>query len=431
MAKPLFSIVIPTYNRQDLVPYAIESVIRQTFDDYEIIVCDNFSTDNTAMVVSRFTDPRLRYVRTPQHFVIADNWEYSRTQAKGELVLMLSDDDALVSTTLAHFYQEFKQQKSEFMFTNVAEYRDNTFPGPEQNILDCRPFSGSSRILQAEEIINPLFSFANIHYNYHPSAFMFSRTLANTVANRAGRFFKTNGVEYFAWPVAAVLSNKIVYIDSPLVIIGRTKKSWGVNLSLCNPGKKKIKKFIDDVEKRRKYSPVNNFTMCNLIAEGILTAQRTFPKEFEKYIFDEAQFLMATMRELGDRKNLGVDVSGEMGEINRYLGQRPDLIADISRRERLAGGELQKTVWQTLRTSVGNLGLRRIRARIRDSRRIREGSIQGAQKVKQGEVKSGLRISGNDFGFHDILGCADFLAGISTENKKIEVRDELGIGNSK
>ena len=83
MAKPLFSIVIPTYNRQDLVTYAVESVIQQTFDDFEIIVCDNFSTDKTAMVVGQFKDSRIKYVRTPQHFVIADNWEYSRTQAEG------------------------------------------------------------------------------------------------------------------------------------------------------------------------------------------------------------------------------------------------------------------------------------------------------------------------------------------------------------
>ena len=431
MAKPLFSIVIPTYNRQDLVTYAIESVIRQTFDDYEIIVCDNFSTDNTAAVVAQFKDSRIKYIRTPQHFVIADNWEYSRTQAEGQLVLMLSDDDALVSTALEHFYQEFKQHHSEFMFTNVAEYRDNTFLGPEQNILDCPPFSGSSRILQAEEIIKFLFSFANMHYSYHPSAFIFSRTLANTVANRAGRFFQTNGVEYFAWPVAAVLSNKIVYIDSPLVILGRTKKSWGVNLSLCNPGNKKIKKYTDDVEKRRKNSPVSNFTMCNLIAEGILTAQKAFPKEFEKYIFDEAQFIIATMRELRDRKNLGVDVSEEMGEINQYLGQHPDLMAEISRRKRLGGDEPQKTVWKTLRSLAGDLGLRRVRARIRNPRRVRERTIQDAQKVKQGEVKTGLRISGKDFGFHDIVGSAEFLAGIITENKTIEVRDGLGIDNSK
>ena len=68
MAKPLFSIVIPTYNRQDPVTYGIESVIQQTFDDYEIIVCDNFPTDNTAMVVGQFKDPRIKYIRDSSEF---------------------------------------------------------------------------------------------------------------------------------------------------------------------------------------------------------------------------------------------------------------------------------------------------------------------------------------------------------------------------
>ena len=426
MAKPLFSIVIPTYNRQDLVTYAVGSILRQTFEDYEIVICDNFSTDNTAMAVGRFQDSRIRYLRTPRHFVIADNWEYSRTQAEGELVLMLSDDDALVSTGLEHFSREFNQHRSEFMFVNTAEYRDNSFSAPERNILDCPPFSGSSRILQAEEILNPLFSFADEHYNMHPSAFVFSRTLANTVARRADRFFQTNGVEYFAWPAAAVLSNEIVYIDSPLVICGRTRKSWGSNLRFCNPGKKKIKEFTDDVEHGRKNAPLSNFTQCKLIAEGILTAKKLFPKEFEKYILDEPQYLRATMRELRDRKNLGVDVSGEMREIRQYLAQHPNLTAEISRRENLAG----KMVWKALRSSIGDLGLRRIRARIRDPRRIRERTFQDGRKVKQGEVKTGFRISGNDFGFQDILGCAEFLAGITAETKEIEVRDALEMVNS-
>ena len=305
-------------------------------------------------------------------------------------MLMLSDDDALVSTALEHFYQEFKKHNSQFMFVSVAEYRDNSFPGPEQNILDCPPFSGLSRILKAEEILNPLFLFEDEHYNMHPSAFVFSKTLADTVAHRAGRFFQTNGVEYFAWPVAAVLSSETVHIDSPLVICGRTKKSWGSNLRFCNPGKKKIKELIDDVEKGRKNAPLTNFTQCKLIAEGILTAKKLFPKEFEKYTFEEAQYLMATMRELRDRKDLGVDVSGEMREIRQYLAQHPDIRAEISRREGLAG----KTVWKALRSSIGDLGVRRIRTRIRNPRRIRETIIQGAQKVKHGQAKTGFRISG-------------------------------------
>jgi glycosyltransferase involved in cell wall biosynthesis len=419
MAKPVFSIVIPTYNRHDLVSYAIQSVLWQTFDDYEIIVCDNFSTDNTATVVGQFKDPRVKYIRTPQHFVIADNFEFSRKHAGGKLVLMMSDDDAFVPTALETFYEEYRRHEAEFIFSQIAEYRDNGFPGLERNILDCLPFSGVSRIIQADELLNPLFCFKYLTFSMHPSGFVFSSTLANTVANRTGRFFQTNGIEFFAWPVAAVLSNKIVYIESPLVICGRTKKSWGSNLVYSNPGRNKIKKFIDDVEKIPKCAPFTNFTGCNLIAEGILTAKKLYPKEFERYKFDEAQYIMRTMEELNERKRLGVDVSSEIAEVKNYLIKNPALMNEISRRAQLLGEERKKTIWRRVRSKIGDLGVRQIKERIRIPIKVRKITTAGAHKIKRGEVNTGLKISGVDFGFHDILGCAKFLNYIVTENNKV------------
>jgi glycosyltransferase involved in cell wall biosynthesis len=411
MANPLFSIVIPTYNRQDLVPYAIRSVLQQTFDDYEIIVCDNFSTDNTAATVSQFKDPRVKYIRTPQHFVIADNFEFSRKHASGQLVLMMSDDDAFVSTALETIYQEYRRHGAEFIFVKIAEYRDNGFPGMERNILDCPPFTGERRILHPDEFLNPLFRFKDLKFNAHPSGFVFARNIGESAAKRSGRFFQTNGVEFFALPVAAILTNKIVYIDLPLVILGRTKKSWGSNIRLCNPGKELIKKFIDDVEKIQKSSPLSNFTMCNLIAEGILTAKKLFPKEFEKYEFDEAQFIIMTIEELKDRKRQGVDVFREMDEINHYLNQNPPLRNEILQRERAF--EIKKTRWEKFRSLLGDLGLRKIKEKVTAPRNLKQRTNIGAQKIQRGDVKSGFRISGEDFGFHDILGVSEFLTRIT------------------
>ena len=96
MAHPRFSIVIPTYNREDLVGYTIQSVLKQTFGDFEIIVCDNCSTDDTAKVVRQHNDARVKYVKPPRHMVIADNWEFARSHASGDLIIMLGDDDALL-----------------------------------------------------------------------------------------------------------------------------------------------------------------------------------------------------------------------------------------------------------------------------------------------------------------------------------------------
>lgn len=59
---PQVSIIIPTYNHAHFLPYAIESVLQQTFDDWEVIIVDDGSTDDTCAVVAMLEGPRIRYV---------------------------------------------------------------------------------------------------------------------------------------------------------------------------------------------------------------------------------------------------------------------------------------------------------------------------------------------------------------------------------
>src|SRR5262245_29502743 len=190
MTTPFFSIVIPTFNRSELLPYAVKSILQQTFEDFEIIICDNCSGDDTPQVSQQFTDPRVTYVQTPRHFVIADSWEYGRSHATGQLIMMLSDDDALVRTALKRFADEALQQDSDFLFSNIAVYRDPSYLGPEKNSVDCPAFSASTRIVSVDEFVRPLFLFYP-KFNLHPSAFVFPKTIADLVVERTGRFFWT------------------------------------------------------------------------------------------------------------------------------------------------------------------------------------------------------------------------------------------------
>ena len=218
----------------------MRSVLGQTLNDFEVVVSDNCSQDDTRAVIEGFRDPRVRYVRTPSHGVIADSWEFARTQAKGTLVMMLSDDDALVHNALERFAEEYHRYGADFLFCNLAEYRDRSFLGPQRNTVTCRPFAGTTRLVSTEEFVRPLFAFRP-HFDMHPSAFMFAASLADRVVQRCGRFFQTNGVEYFAWPLAAVFASHIVYIDRPLVILGRTAKSWGSTVVL-EPGRQPFRR---------------------------------------------------------------------------------------------------------------------------------------------------------------------------------------------
>ncbi len=66
-ANPKVTVCVPTYNRADILPYALSSVLNQTYSDFELIVCDDASSDRTAAVVGQWTDSRIRYIRHPQN----------------------------------------------------------------------------------------------------------------------------------------------------------------------------------------------------------------------------------------------------------------------------------------------------------------------------------------------------------------------------
>lgn len=399
MKKPLFSVVIPTFNRSDLFPFAVRSILNQTFDDFEIVVSDNCSGDDTAEVAKQFTDRRFRYVQTPRHYTIADNWEFARLHAKGKFIMMLSDDDALLRMALDRFCQESIRYEADFLFGHVAEYRDASYPGPDQNSVDCPSFSGRSRLVRREdEFIGPLFS-VRPKFNMHPSAFVFPKTIADYVATRTGRFFWTNGVEYSAWPITALFAKNMVYVDLPLTVLGRTGKSWGANIALCNPGKERIDEFIKDVDHERKHAPLNNFTMGNLMAEGMLTAKSLFPEEFAAYEFDEENYLRGSIAELKKRQALGVDVSKELEEAMCYAAKYPALVEELNTKPKAVE---KNRLTQRIRSTIGDLGARKVRDRI--------AVFQLAQKLEGTGTHSGFRADGKDFGFSDILECADFLA---------------------
>ena len=100
MSENLFSIVIPTRQRHDTLQYSIESVLNQTHKDFELIIMDNFSTQETAEVVASFKDSRIQYYRTPERLSMSDNWELGLSHATGEYITILGDDDALMPDAL-------------------------------------------------------------------------------------------------------------------------------------------------------------------------------------------------------------------------------------------------------------------------------------------------------------------------------------------
>ncbi len=92
---PKVTVCIPTYNRAHLLPYAVNSVLAQTFGDFELIICDDASTDSTPQVVAQWDDPRIRYLRHSQNIKRSRNMRSGYEAARGDYFVKFDDDDAL------------------------------------------------------------------------------------------------------------------------------------------------------------------------------------------------------------------------------------------------------------------------------------------------------------------------------------------------
>ena len=102
MRSPEISVVIVTYNRANLLHRAIESILGQTFQDFEIIVVDNASQDDTPMILSKLqqVDSRIRVFRMCQNVGPGAARNYGVQEARGKYIAILDDDDVAVPDRL-------------------------------------------------------------------------------------------------------------------------------------------------------------------------------------------------------------------------------------------------------------------------------------------------------------------------------------------
>lgn len=109
MAK--ITVCIPTYNYGHFIVAAIESVLAQTFKDFELVISDNASIDETAEFVGRFQqqDDRIHYYRNSTNIGMVANWNRCLSLAGGEYVLLLCADDLLEPRCLAELVALLEQ----------------------------------------------------------------------------------------------------------------------------------------------------------------------------------------------------------------------------------------------------------------------------------------------------------------------------------
>ena len=89
------SVAIPTYNRSSYLSESIQSVLSQTWQDFNIIVIDNASVDDTSEVVSQFEDSRISYYKNQFNIGIIGNWNKAINLCESDFIVIFGDDDKM------------------------------------------------------------------------------------------------------------------------------------------------------------------------------------------------------------------------------------------------------------------------------------------------------------------------------------------------
>src|SRR2546428_6765267 len=154
--SPRVSIGIPTFNRPRLLHEALQSVLLQTCQDFEVVVADDGSTPETRQVVQGFGDPRIRYHRNATNIGVQRNWNQCVRLSRGEYCTILPDDDVYLPPFLETMCA-LLSEKPEAAFAQCAFYGVDAALRP---IGVGRPSSRPVELRGADGVVWQLMSLA-------------------------------------------------------------------------------------------------------------------------------------------------------------------------------------------------------------------------------------------------------------------------------
>ena len=231
-----FSVLLPTRNRLELLKYAIESVLRQDYNNWEIIISDNFSDQDIKRYVESISDKRIKYFRTESFIPVTQNWNRALHFCSGDYFIMLGDDDCLMQGYFSKMYSHIKN----FNYPNLLYTSAYLFAYPgvlPENINGYLHAFSKRKIFKSKKnpfildfktakgLVNSSLNF-KIKFDYNMQFSLIKKSLVNDL-KVFGSFFQSPYPDYYASNVLLLKADKIVIIPEPMVTIGISKKSFG------------------------------------------------------------------------------------------------------------------------------------------------------------------------------------------------------------
>lgn len=125
LGSPMVSICIPSYNAEHFIAEAIQSALNQTYNNIELVICDDVSTDDSWEIIDRFSDNRINKFRNIENLGLVGNFRKVISKSKGKYITFLCNDDILHPDSIRKLVEVLERDvELAFAFGNI-NYRGN------------------------------------------------------------------------------------------------------------------------------------------------------------------------------------------------------------------------------------------------------------------------------------------------------------------
>lgn len=323
MKSPFFSVVIPTKNRCELAAQAVRSVLRQSFPTFEIIVADNDDTSATRDAIDRFSDPRIRYLRTGG-LSMADNWEAGCIEAHGEYICILEDKQVYKRGTLERVYRAAELDRPP-----CIRWQSESFEpcGCFRRVRHSRSIGGTRQI-SADEVFG---AFTDKSYSTSkrllPLGHMgcHHRKIASAIrTGPLGRCCSPAEPDYTLAFALLAYADSILLLDEGLVLFADTSCSNGLQFRMKTENARRFVRnsggqtvFCDRV-------PINALTIPGAIANDYLRVQDAVGGRLAGYPLNWTNYFVESFLAIQESRELGVDVAADEAEWHRAFQEQTE-----------------------------------------------------------------------------------------------------------
>ena len=282
--RPLLSIVIPTRERGLYLAHSLDTAIACKDPRLEIVVSDNASQDNTAAIVAGKHDPRIKYVRTPERVSVSRNFESAFSNASGEYILYIGDDDAVLPHVISELLIILSENKPDIVSWPQVSY---SWPSDNANgLLRIRRHNlrGGFESRDPADVMRKVCAGESEGASVHCGCV--SRKLVHTITSLAGQY------HYYVIPDASAygalaFAKSYIYLNRPVTVYGRSPAS--TTTALLN-GSAAYTTFAREnaIDASEDYLDLRCRSIFAFGLDGLMLSRRLFglsspPVNFEKW----------------------------------------------------------------------------------------------------------------------------------------------------